>query len=585
MGRDQGASRQRLAESRLLPDPTDVEVDHIAVGRSDFARCTRYESTYGPTSKALPPRAGARSSCPMLDATGRLYSRPASYSTDLSPLHWDAGEPWRFTLEVRQDDRDQWNITGSLRRGEERMELDEPALLLADGFLVAHDSIARFDAGGGFAWLDQLRRVKRIPFPDRERDKVMASLLSLPVVPPLDIDEPLRFEQREGKPRFGLQDHAAQERLGRGVLRGPAADRLRPRAGRRRAPRRAASGCPRSASTCCATRRPRPARDRLCDAARPQAAGRPAGSLPAAHAGDAARRPRAAARGLARGGRRQGVPPRRRHPRGRQLRHRLVRAARRSGLRRRQRHAAAAAGRLAARRDHGAARRRHLRPAARGVAGALRAAGRPRRRTRKITCASGATRPGCSTRCWRRSPKCTSTRSFERVREKLRDFHGVAAGGAARRASSDSCAITSAKASAGWSSCASSASAAAWPTTWASAKRRRCWRVLEARRTEGAGPSLVVAPKSLMFNWRAEAARFTPQLRVLEHTGLARDTALIGESRPGADHLRHAAARRRGARRDRRSITWCWTKRRPSRTRTPPPPRPSACCAARIGWR
>src|ERR1035438_4584987 len=49
------------------------------------------------------------------------------------------------------------------------------------------------------------------------------------------------------------------------------------------------------------------------------------------------------------------------------------------------------------------------------------------------------------------------------------------------------------------------------------------------RRTECRGPSLVVAPKSLMFNWRAESQRFTPQLRVLEHTGLARDTALIAE--------------------------------------------------------
>jgi SNF2 family DNA or RNA helicase len=51
---------------------------------------------------------------------------------------------------------------------------------------------------------------------------------------------------------------------------------------------------------------------------------------------------------------------------------------------------------------------------------------------------------------------------------------------------------------------------------------------LEARRAEGKGPSLVVAPKSLMFNWRAEAAKFTPQLRVLEHTGLDRDMDLIG---------------------------------------------------------
>ena len=53
--------------------------------------------------------------------------------------------------------------------------------------------------------------------------------------------------------------------------------------------------------------------------------------------------------------------------------------------------------------------------------------------------------------------------------------------------------------------------------------------LLEARRVEGNGPSLVVAPKSLMFNWRAESARFTPQLKVLDYTGLARDTAPIPE--------------------------------------------------------
>ena len=51
--------------------------------------------------------------------------------------------------------------------------------------------------------------------------------------------------------------------------------------------------------------------------------------------------------------------------------------------------------------------------------------------------------------------------------------------------------------------------------------------LLETRRTEGKGPSLVVAPKSLMFNWREEAARFTPRLRVLEHIGAARDEGPI----------------------------------------------------------
>jgi len=36
-------------------------------------------------------------------------------------------------------------------------------------------------------------------------------------------------------------------------------------------------------------------------------------------------------------------------------------------------------------------------------------------------------------------------------------------------------------------------------------------------------PSLVVVPKSLVFNWKQEAARFAPKLRVLDHTGHARE--------------------------------------------------------------
>ena len=136
------------------------------------------------------------------------------------------------------------------------------------------------------------------------------------------------------------------------------------------------------------------------------------------------------------------------------------------------------------------------------------------------------------------------------------------------RASSGNFAIISAKASAGWSSCASSASAAAWRTIWASARRRRCWRCWKRGASEGKGPSLVVAPKSLMFNWRAEAARFTPQLRVLEHTGLARDAAADSGARSGPDHLRHACCATRRSWPRSSSITWCWMKRRRSRTPT-----------------
>jgi superfamily II DNA or RNA helicase len=50
--------------------------------------------------------------------------------------------------------------------------------------------------------------------------------------------------------------------------------------------------------------------------------------------------------------------------------------------------------------------------------------------------------------------------------------------------------------------------------------------LLEARRVEKTKeprrPSLVVVPRSLIFNWAQEAARFAPRLRLLDHTGLER---------------------------------------------------------------
>src|SRR5262249_25419981 len=48
-------------------------------------------------------------------------------------------------------------------------------------------------------------------------------------------------------------------------------------------------------------------------------------------------------------------------------------------------------------------------------------------------------------------------------------------------------------------------------------------QVLALLAGERKGPALVVVPKSLVFNWKQEAARFTPDLKVLDHTGINRD--------------------------------------------------------------
>jgi superfamily II DNA or RNA helicase len=46
--------------------------------------------------------------------------------------------------------------------------------------------------------------------------------------------------------------------------------------------------------------------------------------------------------------------------------------------------------------------------------------------------------------------------------------------------------------------------------------------LLEQQRCQKAGPTLIVVPRSLVFNWKEEAARFAPALRVRDYTGLQR---------------------------------------------------------------
>src|SRR4029079_10694424 len=84
-------------------------------------------------------------------------------------------------------------------------ELGEPLLVLESGLMVTRDAVQRFESTGVFPWVTQLRNLKRIQFTDREREEVLGKLLESPAVPPLDLDEALKFEERRGRPQLGLR--------------------------------------------------------------------------------------------------------------------------------------------------------------------------------------------------------------------------------------------------------------------------------------------------------------------------------------------------------------------------------------------
>lgn len=191
----------RLTQSEMaaLPDPEDASIISAMVGGNEYY----YSGITGVGMRRVLPQILGEQLVPRMAATGRLAFEEGGMV--FQPLGWDAGEPWRLWLDVRQDERDQWTIAGSLRRGEEAMPLEEAAMVLETGFVLARGKLARFDPERNSAWLRQLRKVGRIPFPDRDRDRVLNELLRSTHLPPMDLDEPLRFAERREAPRVGLR--------------------------------------------------------------------------------------------------------------------------------------------------------------------------------------------------------------------------------------------------------------------------------------------------------------------------------------------------------------------------------------------
>ncbi len=131
--------------------------------------------------------------------TGRCAVRSADHDRDPAIVTWDEGDPWELWLQVDESPR-QYTVSGSLRRGQERMALGEP-LVLGAGVLVTRSAGARFDDGGGPAWAEVLRREERVKVPRAAGEELLARLLRVPRLPKLDLPPSLRYEQVQGAPR------------------------------------------------------------------------------------------------------------------------------------------------------------------------------------------------------------------------------------------------------------------------------------------------------------------------------------------------------------------------------------------------
>jgi superfamily II DNA or RNA helicase len=136
--------------------------------------------------------------------------KPKRIASELLPLRFDSGPAWRFDAVISRDDPPSaYRIDGVLSRDGERMPIAEPLMVFNDGVLITRSHVARLDHAGAFPWLAAMRRVGAIAVPVAERLALIDALLAQPL-PLQESPDDLRVDIEQGVPRPALRLTPAQ---------------------------------------------------------------------------------------------------------------------------------------------------------------------------------------------------------------------------------------------------------------------------------------------------------------------------------------------------------------------------------------
>lgn len=100
---------------------------------------------------------------------------------DLHPLAWDDGPPWKLRVAIVSDDaRKVYRIDAAIERENETLPFASIERLY-EGILIHRNRAARFDDDGNTAWLRALRGAGPVEIPHAEAEPFRAALLHAPI--------------------------------------------------------------------------------------------------------------------------------------------------------------------------------------------------------------------------------------------------------------------------------------------------------------------------------------------------------------------------------------------------------------------
>ncbi len=195
-----------------LPQATDREV--IALLAGSAAR--EYYWSPSRTSVAELASETARLLLPRMAGDGRLHLADGSRRFDPTPasaLRIETGVPWAFGFDL-EEDGDTFRVHGRLMRGDEVRPLDAPALLLAAGWAVFAGEMAPYDPHGLHALAMVLKERGPLPVPRAEGPDWLALVMNQAGRAPVRVPASLEFSRVVTSPTpvlrvFGAPDAGA----------------------------------------------------------------------------------------------------------------------------------------------------------------------------------------------------------------------------------------------------------------------------------------------------------------------------------------------------------------------------------------
>jgi hypothetical protein len=194
--------RMTLDEAAWLaiPNDADRQIAHLLLGAQGGAGYGMNLGSGNVRRFVIPPDAydlTLKAIC----QTGRCMILPQRDQREgMQPVTWDDGAPWEFVLRLGVEG-ELMHLVGEFRRGEQVMKLNEPTLVLAGGVLVSEGRVAKLNHHGAWAILTSLREGLDVKAPAAKAMDVLGELYAMPRLPHIELPPEVGLTESRGAPK------------------------------------------------------------------------------------------------------------------------------------------------------------------------------------------------------------------------------------------------------------------------------------------------------------------------------------------------------------------------------------------------